>query len=276
VIGRVLRLVVFEWRKLFARRFTWIALALVPLGAAVAPLAGQVAETAEHLQSRGTGEVEALTGWAALAGGLQFGLRIATFVLLVLAGSALGEEAQQGTLKTLLLRPVRRVEVLLAKKVALSLFALLLLAVMAVAAGAVAARYEFGSLVLAGGKDAATLAVYVAASFALTVPGLLAVVGLGLLFSSAIDHPGQGTGSAIGAYIGLAALAELSKKSGPWLFTRYVGLHFSELHDMGTGVGAAAKNFRELAPLAILVPLLSAAVFFVGAALLLRARDVAD
>src|SRR5262249_13240563 len=55
VIARVLRLVVFEWRKLFARRFTWIALAILILAAAVSPLVGQVLLKAEQLQRQGAG-----------------------------------------------------------------------------------------------------------------------------------------------------------------------------------------------------------------------------
>lgn len=276
MIGRVLRLVRFEWQKLFARRFTWIALAIVALAAALSPAAGQILQTAEQLTKQRGGEVEALSGWAALAGGMLFGTRVATFVLLILAGSTIGEEAQQGTLKTLLLRPVRRIEVLLAKKIALSLFAVLLLVVMGAAAGLAASRYEFGSLVAQGGKDAPTLARYTAGAFALTIPSLLTIVAFGLLFSCAIDHPGQGTGASIGGYFVLSALAGLFTKIEPWVFARYVGLHFEKLSDMGAGVSMAAKEYRALIPHALQVPLLSAAVFFLGAALLLRSRDVAD
>ncbi|MEZ0231154.1 MAG: ABC transporter permease [Planctomycetota bacterium] len=276
MIGRVLSLVVFEWRKLFARRFTWIALAIVALAAALSPAAGQILQTAEQLTKQRAGETEQLSGWAAFAGGMLFGTRVATFVLLILAGSTIGEEAQQGTLKTLLLRPVGRIDVLLAKMVALSLFAIFLVAVMGAAAGIAASRYEFGSLESMGGKDAPTLARYTAGALGLVVPSLLAVVGFGLLFSCAIDHPGQGTGAAIGGYFVLSAVAGLFNKVEEWVFARYVGHHFELLADMGAGVSAAAKHFREHAPGAVIVPLASAAVFFLGAALLLRWRDVAD
>ncbi len=276
MIGRVLRLVAFEWRKLFARRFTWIALAIVALAAALSPAAGQILQTAEQLTKQRAGDVEQLSGWAAFAGGMLFGTRVATFVLLILAGSAIGEEAQQGTLKTLLLRPVRRIEVLLAKMAALSLFAVFLVCVMGAAAGGAASRYEFGSLESMGGKDAPTLARYTAGALGLVLPSLLAVVGFGLLFSCAIDHPGQGTGAAIGGYFVLSAVAGLFNKVEPFVFARYVGLHFEHLADMGGGVSAAAKHYREQIALGISVPLLSAAVFLLGAALLLRYRDVAD
>lgn len=246
------------------------------LAAALSPAVGQVLVHAEQLTRQGAADGEGLSGWAALAGGLRFGTYVATFVLLILAGSSIGEEAQQGTLKTLLLRPVKRIEVLLAKKIALSLFAGLLVLVMGVAAGIAASRYEFGSLVQQGGKDAPTLARYTAGAFALAVPPLLALVSFGLLFSSAIDHPGHGTGAAIGGYFVLAAVAGLSARLEKVLFVRYVALSFDKLYDMGGGVSAAAKEMREWAPEIVLVPLVSAVAFFVGAALLLRMRDVAD
>jgi len=207
---------------------------------------------------------------------VRFGTYVATFVLLILAGSSISEEAQQGTLKTLLLRPVRRVEVLLAKKIALLLFSVLLVLVMGVAAGLAAMRYDFVSLVSQGGKDAPTLLRYTAGAFALSLPPLVSLVSFGLLFSCAIDHPGQGTGAAIGGYFVLSAVAGLSTNLWKRVFVSYVGLHFDKLYDMGGGVSSAAKEFRDLVPDTIVVPLASAAIFFVGAAILLGMRDVGD
>jgi ABC-2 type transport system permease protein len=276
-IARVLRLVVFEWRKLFARRFTWIALAIIILAAAVSPLVGQVLTRAEQLQREGAGaDSNVPSGWTALAAGVKFGTNVATFVLLILAGSSIAEESQQGTLKTVLLRPVFRIEVLLAKEIALSLFAVVLVVVMGVAAGLASARYEWGSLVSQGGKDAPTLLRYTIGAFALSVPPLFAVVGFGLLFSCAIDHAGYGTGAAIGGYGVLSTIAGLSTNLWRKIFVSYVGLHFDQLKDMGEGTSAASKVFRELAPEAVIVSLVSAAVFFAGAAVLLRMRDVSD
>ncbi len=276
-MARVLRLIAFEWKKLFARRFTWIALVILVLAAALSPLAGQILLKAEQLQRHGAGaDTTVPSGWEALANGVKFGTYVATFVLLILAGSSIAEESQQGTLKTLLLRPVFRIEVLLAKEIALALFAVLLVVVIGAAAALASARYDWGSLVDQGGKDAATLTRYTLGAFALSLPPLIALVSFGLLFSCAIDHPGYGTGAAIGGYFVLSAIAGLSSKLWERLFVSYVGLHMDKLYDMGGGVSAAAKEFRELAPAAVIVPLVSAAAFFAGAAVLLRIRDVAD
>jgi ABC-2 type transport system permease protein len=276
VIARVQRLVRFEWRKLFARRFTWIALLAVALAAAISPATGQVLAKAEQLTRGSPADVEGMSGWAALASGLRFGTYVATFVILILAGSAVSEEVQQGTLKTLLLRPVRRTDVLLSKMVALSIFSVLLVLVMGAASGLAACRYDFGSLVSQGGKDAATLTRYTAGAFGLALAPLFSLVAFGLLFSCAIDHPGQGTGAAIGGYFVLSAVAGLTVAAKKWFFVYYVALPFEDLFDMGGGVSAAAKEFREHAPLAVEVPLASALVLLLGAALLLRMRDIGD
>ena len=72
------------------------------------------------------------------------------------------------------------------------------------------------------------------------------------------------------------AIAGLTAAAKKWFFVNYVALPFDQLFDMGGGVSSAAKEFREAAPFTVLVPLLSAVVFFVGASILLRMRDVAD
>jgi ABC-2 family transporter protein len=247
MIRRVLRLVRFEWQKLFSRRFTWIALALVVAAAALAPALGHVAATAEAIsQRRSASQDEFQNGWTALASGLRLGTYVATFVLLILAGSSIGEEAQQGTLKTLFLRPVRRVEVLLAKKIALAAFAVFLVLAMVLVAGAVGLRSGYP------------------------------LVSLGLLFSCAIDHPGHGTGATIGGYFLLATVAGLVDRIAPFVFVKYVGLSLDELYDIGGAIGAASKELRTLAPAMVIVPFASSLVFMLGAALLLRMRDVAD
>jgi len=325
VIGRVLALVRFELAKLLSRRFTWIGIVLVLAAAGLAPFLGSVAAKAEALSRGRSGHADEFqNAWTALASGLYYGVSVLTFVLLILAGSSVAEEAQQGTLKTLFLRPVRRVEVLLAKKLALSVFACALVFLMTGVAAAVGARsgaalvakrqarVDEAKIALTQAPDedarndarteladaereverrgtdwypdvspektARVMLEYSVVAVFLTLPGLFALVGLGLLVSAAIDHPGHGTGVTFGIWFLLSALSSIFDKAAwsPWVFVRYVSFPFERLEWIGEAIGSASKELRAAAPQTVGVPLASAAVFFIGAALLLRVRDLSD
>jgi len=146
--------------------------------------------------------------------------RLATFLLVVLAGWFAGDtiasDASWGNLRYLLIRPVSRVRLLLAKTAvafAMILASVLLVTYAAAAAGAV----KFGvapihvdgvPAALNGGVAIPTFDLSVAEQWlrcglvALYVTlGFGAVLGLGVLFSTLADQPTGAVAGAIGAYI---------------------------------------------------------------------------
>src|SRR5262245_37246342 len=111
---RVLSLVSFELKKLLSRRLALASFFIVAVVAAASPLAGRVIDTAGAISKNQAPASDPFqNGWTTLAGGISSALPFAVVILLVFAGSAVAEESQLGTLKSLLSRPVRRTELLL-------------------------------------------------------------------------------------------------------------------------------------------------------------------
>jgi ABC-2 type transport system permease protein len=285
VTARLVRLVLFEWQKLIARRLAIVALVVVALAAAISPLAGHVVDVASALSAgKAAPTTDFQNGWTTLASGVRSGLFLVTVTLLVFAGSSISEEAQQGTLKALFLRPLRRTELLLAKWIALSGFAVLLLLVMtgSAALAGFAQHQSFGPVVDPAYPDAPTtktvayMLTYTVPALLLVIPGLVAVVSFALLFSCAIDHPGYSVGASIASFLLLGALAALSTTAARILFPHYVGLSLEQLSDIAEQFSSASKEFRQTALTTGVVPAVSSVVFFGAAAFLLGSRDVGD
>ncbi|MBI3723782.1 ABC transporter permease [bacterium] len=282
MIARVARLVAFEWRKLAARRLALLALVLVALVAVISPIAGHVVDAAQAMAGGRQGAaLDTQNGWTTLASGLRTGLLFAVIVVLVFSGSSISEETQLRTLKAILIRPVKRGELLLAKWIALSLFAVLLVLVMAgSAAGVSALRFGLADVMKPGypvvAHTAAVMTRYTLGGLALLVPSLVALVAFGLLFSCAIDHSGYAVGTAIGSFLLLSVAATLSRRAETVLFTHYLGLSLQQLSDIAETYDASPKEFREAIPASVAVSVASAVAFFLGATTLLRSRDVAE
>ncbi len=284
MIRRIARLFLFEWRKLLARRLTWAAFLGVVAVALVAPWAGEVVDTAQSLASgqggRGAGSAFD-NGWVSLASSVSTARLFLVIVLLVLAASAVAEEYGYGTLQALLVRPLQRTDLLLAKALAIWSFAVALL-VAAVAAAALSAeltkglydvaergllgppKYTFGEM-----WDYTFLAV------AMTAVALAALTGLGLLASVLFEHPGHATGVAVGALFLLSAAAGLSPDLGPWVFVHHLASPFAIVGDLAQQyTGTITKLAPARVARAVLVSAGWGAAFLLIAAAVLRRRDI--
>lgn len=280
--GRVLRLTLFEARKLAARRLPVLAFLLVVTIALLAPSVGHAVDTASSLMkgkvSQGDGWKN---GWTAMASAVATARLFVFIVVLILAGSAVAEEAAHGTLKTLFVRPLRRVELLLAKALATWGWGALLL-VVAVLAGLLGGeltqglydvqdptfhvtKHTFGSML-----------GYTALATVVTLAPLAALTGLGLLASCLSDHPGHATGGAIGALFLLSGVAGVS--SG-WLqdalFVSYSAAPF-EVVDALANQFAGERDRLALPAIvkAVGVSAAWAAATFAAASWLLGRRDI--
>jgi ABC-2 type transport system permease protein len=281
VIRRVLRLTRFELRKLAARPLPVLAVVLVVLVALLAPWAGHAVDSAAALMKGQVAREDAYqNGWTALAGGVAAARLFIVIVLLILSGSAVAEEAAQGTLKTLLVRPVRRTELLVAKALATWGWAVLLL-VVAVLAAALAGELTKGLYDVQDpdfGVVKHTFGVmldYTLLATALTAAPLLALTGLGLLATCLSDHPGHATGGAIGALFLLSAVAGVSDLAHDLVFVSYSAMPFQVLEDLaGQFSGERAKLAPDQVVKALTVCLAWAGVTLGAAATLLRRRDI--
>ena len=242
-----------ELRKLLRRPRTWVSILLLCLLPTVVAVFLAVSDVAPR---PGTGpaflsavlENGALYPAAALAIVLPLFLPVAVAVV---AGDAVAGEAQAGTLRYLLIRPVGRTRLLVAKLV--SVVAYTVLAVVAVAAVAYVVGVQlFGSgpLPSTSGQDLSTTQATLRTVLAVLYVGwsMLGVAAVALFLSTVTDSPLAAALGAIallvtsGVLVGLEASASVQ----PYLPTRY-WLAFVDLfrdpvlaRDLVRGVGLQA------------------------------------
>jgi ABC-2 type transport system permease protein len=282
-MSRLWRLYRFEWEKLLARRLPLVAFALVVLVALIAPQVGQVVDTAASLMRSGkAGNADPFAnGWTALAGAVGSTRMFLVIVVLILAGSSVAEESSYRTLQAMLVRPVRRVEILAAKALAIWSYASLLL-VCAVAMAALGAELDQGlyDVVDPDYPDRLTHAFgdmwgYVYLAVGLTLLPLLALTCMGLLASTLFDHPGYATGVAIGGLFVASAAAGLSDAGESLLFVSYLRVPFEVVGDLAAQYTNVRQRLSgEALVEALVVPGVWAAGLFGAGALALVRRDI--
>lgn len=284
MIGRLWLLYRFEWRKLLARKLPLVAFALVILLALVAPQIGKVVDTAKSLsESSAPTQDRFASGWTALAGSVNTTRIFLTLAVLILAGSAVAEERAQGTLRALMVRPLRRFELLAAKVLTLWSYgaALLIAAVVAAGLGAELSQGLYDvvdpdypdRLVHAFGD----MCAYVYLAIGLSLAPLLALTAMGVMISTLFDHPGYATGVAVAAFFVLTAAAELSDAAKWGLYVTYLKQPFVIVEDFANQYSGTT---RKIAPARLLeaaaIPLAWAGACFGLTSLVLARRDVTD
>ena len=151
-----------------------------------------------------------------------------------MAGDTIAGEAQSGTLRYLLTRPVGRTKLLVAKLV--SVFAFVIVAVVVVAAiGFLVGRLLLGNTTLSGTASAAVASVsgspltpgQIALRTALTILyvafSMLGVAAMAMMLSTFVDSPLTATLGALAFLIGSSLLLTLDAAHSftPYLPTRY-------------------------------------------------------
>jgi ABC-2 type transport system permease protein len=217
-----------ELRKLLRRPRTWVSIALLAMLPTVVAVFLAVSDVAPR---PGTGPAflsavldnGALYPAAALAIVLPLFLPVAVAVV---AGDAIAGEAQAGTLRYLLVRPVGRTRLLVAKLVSVMAYALLAVVVVAVTGYAVGTQlFGSGPLPSVSGTELSTGAATLRTVLAVLYVGwsMLGVAAVALFLSTVTDSPLAAALGAIallvtsGVLVGLEASASVQ----PYLPTRY-------------------------------------------------------
>jgi ABC-2 type transport system permease protein len=246
-------MIVVELLKLVRSRRTWVTIAVIDaLPVLVAILLGST----DIGPRPGTGPAFLS---AVLRDGTLYPLAAMAMILplflptavAVTAGDAIAGEAQQGTLRYVLARPVRRTRLLMAKLVAVMAFALLTLLVVA------ATSYVLGVTLLGGvtaGQTTTTfsgtdlsgtqLAGRTALALLYALLSMLGVASVALFLSTIVRSPLAATMGTMALLIGSSLLLTLGAADAlrPYLVTRY-WLSFVDLfrdpilwHDVVQGV----------------------------------------
>jgi ABC-2 type transport system permease protein len=226
-------MIAVELRKLVRRPRVWVSiglLCLLPVIVAVfidrtdiVPPPGEGAAFLSAVTANGT-----LYPAAAMAMIVPIFLPIAVSVL---AGDAIAGEATTGTLRYLLVRPVGRTRLLVAKLIALTVFVLLAV-VLVLVTSLIAGRALFGSgtpgavgiTSLSGpALTSGQIAVRLLASLAYITVSMLGVGAIALFLSTVTDSPLGATLGALAALVGSELLVTLGAAASiaPYLPTRY-------------------------------------------------------
>jgi ABC-2 type transport system permease protein len=245
--------ILVELTKLLRSRRTWVTVAVID---ALPTLVAVLLATTDVGPRPGTGPAflsavlndGALYPLAAIAMVLPLFLPAAVAVT---AGDAIAGEAQQGTLRYVLVRPVGRTRLLVAKLVAVMAFVLLALLVVA------ATAYVLGVVLLghvSAGQTATTfsgteltggqLTVRTGLALLYALLSMLGVASVALFLSTVVRSPLAATMGTLALLIGSSVLLTLDAASAlrPYLVTRY-WLSFVDLfrdpilwHDVVRGV----------------------------------------
>jgi ABC-2 type transport system permease protein len=217
-----------ELRKLLRRPRTWVSIALL---AALPTIVAVFVAVKDVAPRPGTGpaflsailENGALFPAAALAIVLPLFLPVAVAVV---AGDAIAGEAQAGTLRYLLVRPVSRTKLLVAKLVATVAYTMLAVLVVAVVAYFVG-THLFGSSPLPSVSGSTLSPREAALRTVLTVLyvgwSMLGVAAVALFLSTLTDSPLAAALGAIALLVTSGVLVQLDAASSvqPYLPTRY-------------------------------------------------------
>lgn len=219
-----------EGIKLFAHKYPYLMIGLV-LAVEVAYLVVTALQPPENA-------LRVLTPPQLWAEGVGWGLRLGVYAILVVGAMGISREFSLGTVKTVLVLPVHRYQWVLAKLIALLLFAWgLLLAIVAIGFAIVALTTGWGDVVRAGVQlhSAGAVAGHVAIATLLTAAFLLPVCAFALAVGAQFHSSGAAVGMTLLVGIVLESGAEMAD-GGKWLFFHHLYRPFAQIVKMGKGL----------------------------------------
>ena len=287
--GAVRRTTTYELSRWFARARFAALLSLPALlgGLALARRHARARESLEAVEDAQVFSTTDVTAFEGVAVGLQAGLPLAAVLLAGLASQSIAGEYARGTLRNVLLRPVKRVQVALGKALAhlglgAALYALLALVTLAVSRW----LFEFRDLaeILPNGESfplvpAEELWPHLKGALLSPLPGLAAYAGVGFL-AGAVARTAAG---ALALALGSVLLLDLSRAFARgygvegWLPSAYLPSPLGDTSflkfyaDVTQGVSNTAFAYADTA---LVVPLTWSLLAFALSGLILSRRPV--
>jgi ABC-type transport system involved in multi-copper enzyme maturation permease subunit len=274
MIARMARLTRAEFLKLFAHPFLYWALAFL----AVSTVSAQI------LQPWLSGQKE--TVWRnyhavqLLAYGFKFGLKLATYVLLIFSAMMFAGEFDRGTIKNLLTRPVTRTEFFAAKTATMAglsvfLFLFVLYVSLAYALGRGDSGPVWDDTVYHLKRDAGEILGHARKAVFMSFPAFVAAGFLGLLVSTWTESSGYAVAIALVLYLfGDLAGGILGSRIEQKMFFFYGSYGLDKLRLYGEGTNTSWDPGIDERLLWVTVPLGWAAAFLPPAYALFRTRDI--
>ncbi len=283
--GRVVR---HELTRALLSPKLWLVMALPALFAGLAVFLHKV-RSQGYLEEVGRQifSTSRVTAFEGLGVGLSSGLPLAVLVIVALASQSLAGDLRRGTLRNMLLRPLRRSQVGLGKCLAVCALGLVCyLMVVGVSLVTAASLFDFTDVVEIlpnGGQfpliSAAELWPELWSVLFAPLPGLFAFAGLGFAAGAMVRSPAAALGLGLG-FMGASDLARALARSFRWEYLLPAAYVPSPLGDVShiqyyVNVSQGVANARfEYAGTAIVVPLVWGVLCFALGTLILSRRPV--
>ncbi len=274
MIRRIARLTAAEAIKLSSHPFLYAALGLLAVGVVLAGI----------LQPRFSGQKE--TVWRdyhalqLFAYGFKFGLKLATYVLLIFSSMMFAGEFDRGTIKNLLTRPITRTEFFAAKGVTVACLALLLFGfVLYVSLVYGFARGDLGPVwddtIYSVRQDPEEILGHARKALLLSLPGFFAAGFMGILVSNWTESSGYAVAIALVLYLfGDLATGMLVEPVQRKFFFHYAPYALEKLKTYAEGTDTSWNPDVDGKRLWLTVPLVYIAAFLPPAYLIFRARNI--
>jgi len=237
MLDRILRLTKAELYKLSRQKFSFLLVLFVIFNAVLVGIGSRIFPAIMSAMGGGGGALfDGYTFASVIETGTFSSAGAGTIAMLAFSGSMVASETDSGTIKNILVRPIRRHEFILAKALALFIYCLLLVVLMtALSMAAGALIYGMGDISIAETGEVfrtrGEMLRNMCISSTMDIFSIYAVACLGLLVSVMIKNSGWAVITALVLYFPIMFLKNFEVFS-PWVFTAYMDLGQNILREM--------------------------------------------
>jgi ABC-2 type transport system permease protein len=274
MIARIGRLTAAEFLKLFSQPFLIITVLVVISSTLGAEIFRPIFSGQRETIWRSFGAVQLF------AYGFQFGLKIATFVLLIFSSMMFAGEFDRGTIKNLLTRPITRVDFFVAKCVTVTGLAVMLFAVVfyvsavyALWRGDVGPVWDDSQFIIQ--RSTQEILAHARKAIGVSFLSFLAAGFLGILVSNLTESSGYAVSFGLGLFLvadlGTGMLLDRAKQK---MFMYYPTYAFEKLAQFGEGTTTRWNPDIDAHFLYLLVPAVYIVMFIPLALSIFRARSI--
>jgi ABC-type transport system involved in multi-copper enzyme maturation permease subunit len=274
MMARIGRLTAAEFLKLFSQPFLYITLVVVVASTLGAEVFRPIFSGQRETVWKTFGAVQLF------AYGFQFGLKIATYVLLIFSSMMFAGEFDRGTIKNLLTRPITRLDFFIAKCVTVGGLAVMLFgavfyvsAVYALGRGDVGPVWDDSQFIIQ--RSTQEILAHARKAVFMSFVAFLAAGFLGILVSNLTESSGYAVSFGLGLFLvadlGTGMLLDRAKQK---MFMYYPTYAFEKLAQFGEGTTTRWSPDIDAHLLYLLVPALYIAAFIPLAFSIFRRRPI--
>jgi len=243
MFSRIWTLTKVEFYKLFRQKIFYFSFALVIIVVVLSVI----------LQKFGQDPKSPVNGFSPLINACLNGFRITAFFILIIAGLLYASETTYNTIKTILIAPFSRTELILAKALTIIILALFF-AVLIESISLVLARILYGFADITDPTfpeivhlPKSNMYTYLLYTFIQIVLPLVAIGLMGLFISSITENAGIAVSVSIMAYLVLDTFIEsLFESASSFLFSHYLNYYLATCRNITEGVLDEIWKFESI------------------------------